>query len=67
MNIDKLGAGKKIRKGEWNDYKIFIKEIDEKQPEPSGTHVETTTLVDSKWVGDTDTREILRDNESVVR
>ena len=56
ININKLGAVKKIQKGEWNDYYRVIEEIDTKHPTPSGTPVETTIFVDSNWAGDTQNR-----------
>ena len=56
IDLDKLGAKKVIRKGEWNDYYRVIEEMDEKHPKPVGNPVETTIFVDSNWAGDTDNR-----------
>ena len=56
IDLNKMGAKKVIRKGEWNDYYRVIEEMDEKHPKPVGNPVETTIFVDSNWAGDTDNR-----------
>ena len=42
--------------GEWNDYYRVIEEIDNNDPEPSDTAVETTIFVHSNWTDDPQNR-----------